>query len=551
MLRFWGRKDPDMNKRIYETMHLSDEKIQKLLFIFILILGIGARLWMSGDVPGGINQDEAFAAREAWSLLHYGKDSFGYSCPMYLMAWGSGMSALNTYLMIPFIALFGMHTWVFRLPQMLIGILSLFAIEEIVGKVSNWKCSLLAMFLLAISPWHIMLSRWALDCNLVVGFLLFGLLFFIYGTEKQPFFILSAVFYGLSLYCYAAIWPIVPIMILLQGLYLLYVHKVKITKYIVIAVITFVLFAIPILLFYLVNMDILPEIVTPWFSVPRLIYFRGSEFSILDIPGKFNALLQLLLTEKDDCYWNSTAEFGLYYKYGLVFTVTGFAVCVTRTWKSLKTRTYHGYTFFMIQFLLAVILGMLIHVNVNRINCIHTWILTFMAIGIEQYIRLFKKIFPHIDVVIAALYLVAFISFEHFYFTTYADNISQYFKKGIEPAVLYAENQHDAGQSIHVGDSFNYEQILVFSTITPDEYKTSVEYTNYPAAFLDISQCQNYIFHSYPTGENGIYLLYGLSEEDKTNYEQQGYRVTSFDTVSVLEKQKENLQEISLYQIFH
>lgn len=88
MLRFSGRKDPDMNKRIYETMHLSDEKLQKLLFILILILGIGARLWMFGDVPGGINQDEAFAAREAWSLLHYGKDSFGYSYPMYLTAWG-------------------------------------------------------------------------------------------------------------------------------------------------------------------------------------------------------------------------------------------------------------------------------------------------------------------------------------------------------------------------------------------------------------------------------------------------------------------------------
>ena len=123
-------------------MHLSDEKIQKLLFILILILGIGARLWMFGDVPGGINQDEAFAAREAWSLLHYGKDSFGYSYPMYLTAWGSGMNALNTYLMMPFIALFGMHTWVFRLPQMLIGILSLFAIEEIVSKVADWKCSL-------------------------------------------------------------------------------------------------------------------------------------------------------------------------------------------------------------------------------------------------------------------------------------------------------------------------------------------------------------------------------------------------------------------------
>ncbi len=525
-----------MNKDTWKITHLSTETTQKLLFIFILILGIGARLWMFGDVPGGINQDEAFAAREAWSLLHYGKDSFGYSYPMYLTAWGSGMNALNTYLMMPFIALFGMHTWVFRLPQMLIGILSLFAIEEIVSKVADWKCSLLAMFLLAVSPWHIMLSRWALESNLVVGFLLFGLLFFIYGLEKQPFFILSAVFYGLSLYCYAAVWPIVPIIILMQGLYLLYVHKVKITRYIVIAVITFILFAIPILLFYLVNMDILSEIVTPWFSVPRLIYFRSSDFSVLDIPGKFNALLQLLLTEKDDCYWNSTAEFGLYYKYGLVFTVTGLAVCVKQTWKSLRDRTYHGYMFFMIQFLLAVILGMLIHVNVNRINSIHTCVLIFMAIGIEQYILLFKKKFPHAGVVIAALYLVAFISFEHFYFTTYEDNISQYFKKGIEPAVLYAESQRNAGQSIHVGDSFNYEQILVFSTITPDEYKSSVEYTNYPAAFLDIRQCQNYIFHSYPMGENGIYLIYGLSEEDKINYEQQGYQVTRFDTVSVLQK---------------
>ena len=143
-----------MNKRIYETMHLSDEKIQKLLFILILILGIGARLWMFGDVPGGINQDEAFAAREAWSLLHYGKDSFGYSYPMYLTAWGSGMNALNTYLMMPFIALFGMHTWVFRLPQMLIGILSLFAIEEIVSKVADWKCSWLS------TVWTVILYLW-------------------------------------------------------------------------------------------------------------------------------------------------------------------------------------------------------------------------------------------------------------------------------------------------------------------------------------------------------------------------------------------------------
>ena len=80
---------------------------------------------------------------------------------MYLTAWGSGMNALNTYLMMPFIALFGMHTWVFRLPQMLIGILSLFAIEEIVSKVADWKCSLLAVSYTHLDvykrqPWNFM-----------------------------------------------------------------------------------------------------------------------------------------------------------------------------------------------------------------------------------------------------------------------------------------------------------------------------------------------------------------------------------------------------------
>lgn len=39
-------------------------------------------------------------------------DSSGYRFPVYLTAWGSGMNALNTYLMIPFMAVFGAEVWV-------------------------------------------------------------------------------------------------------------------------------------------------------------------------------------------------------------------------------------------------------------------------------------------------------------------------------------------------------------------------------------------------------------------------------------------------------
>lgn len=502
----------------------------------ILLIGIGARLWMFGEVPGGINQDEAFAAREAWSLLMSGKDSFGYPYPMYLTTWGSGMNALNTYLMMPFIALFGMHTWVFRIPQVLIGILSILTVEEIVSEIADDRLSLVAMFVFAISPWHIMLSRWALESNLAVGFLLFGLLFFIYGIRKQQYFILSAVFYGLSLYCYAAIWPVVPFLILLQGVYLLYVRKVRITGYIVISVLVFLLFATPVILFYLVNMGIISEIVTPCFSIPRLVEFRNSEFSIRDIPGKLKILFHLLLTENDGEYWNSTDKFGLYYKYGLVFTLTGFAVCLKETWKSLRKRKYHGYVLVLIQFLAAVALGALIHVNVTRINCIFAPVLLLMAIGIDQFIQLFRQKFHHVGAVVITLYLLAFLSFEHFYFTEYEENISQYFKKGIEPAVHYAEELSGGERQISIGNDFLYPQILVFSELSPEEYRNTVEYTNYPSKFLDISKCGNYVFHRVPDGEAGIYILYGLSESDMELYKDMGYRVTGFDTVSVIDK---------------
>lgn len=83
-------------------------------------------------------------------------------------------------------------------------------------KLATW-----GLFLLAICPWHIMMSRWGLDANLAPGFLIFGLYFFVRGIEDKRFLPLSGLFYGLSLYCYAVIWPIVPLLLLLQISYAL------------------------------------------------------------------------------------------------------------------------------------------------------------------------------------------------------------------------------------------------------------------------------------------------------------------------------------------
>ena len=155
-----------------------------ILILAIIFIGAVARTLEFGDFPCGFNQDEAFAGYEAFSLLHYGVDSAGFHNPCYFIAWGSGMNALESYLAIPFIKLFGLSIASFRLPQLLTSCLTLPVFYLLLKELFNKRVAVIGLCMLAISPWHIMLSRWALESNLAPAFLLFGFYFFIKGIKK-------------------------------------------------------------------------------------------------------------------------------------------------------------------------------------------------------------------------------------------------------------------------------------------------------------------------------------------------------------------------------
>ena len=130
------------------------------LFAAILAAGVFARAWEFGRLPPGLNPDETSIAVEAYSLLHFGVDRNGMSYPVQFIAWGDGQSVPYAYLMMPGIALTGhVSPTTIRLPMLITGILSL----PLVYLVGKWTVDrgfgLLAMFFLAISPWHIVLSR--------------------------------------------------------------------------------------------------------------------------------------------------------------------------------------------------------------------------------------------------------------------------------------------------------------------------------------------------------------------------------------------------------
>jgi hypothetical protein len=94
-------------------------------------------------------------------------------------------------------------------------------------------------------------------------------------SKKPPaFYLLSALAYGLCLYCYALMWIVVPVILLLQICYALLMKRARITWYTTGFVLIVGLLALPLLVLNVVNHYWIPEIKTALFSIRSLL--RGA-----------------------------------------------------------------------------------------------------------------------------------------------------------------------------------------------------------------------------------------------------------------------------------
>ena len=471
-------------------------RLERALFFLFLAVGIFARVWRFGAVPGGMNQDEAFAAYEAYSLLTTGLDTSGYPFPVYLTAWGSGMNVLESCLMIPFIALFGLEAWAVRLPQLIVAVLSLAAAWDVMKRTADRWAALCGLFLLAVCPWHIFLARWGLESNLAPGFLLFGLCFFLRGLEDHRFFLLSALMYGLSLYCYATIWPFVPLILLLQAGYAWRCGQIRFRgrdgAWIALSVGLLFVLALPLLLFLLVNLGFLEEIRLPFLSIPRLLYLRSGEFSFSRVPENAARLLHLLLAQDDGLPWNGTPRFGLFYYITLPFFLVGLCRCAWELAAGLRRGEPRPLGFLVIQLAAAVLQGVSISSNVNRVNSLWMAVVLMSAAGAWFLCR---RIDLRGLVIPLVLYAALFVQFECYYFTDYAREAQRHFAYGLEQALDAAAGREG---TVCVSPGANYARVLFYTAQDPDEYRASVRYTNYPSAFLDVEGFGRYTFSFDP-----------------------------------------------------
>ena len=496
-----GKAENDMGK-LCKVKPDRNKMIQVCFFLFLAI-GILVRAWKLGSVPAGVNHDEAYGAYEAYSLLHYGVDSNGHPFPVYLEVWNSGMSVLNTYLMMPLIALFGLHTWVIRIPEMVVACLTLCAVYGIMKRVINQTAAICCLFLLAVSPWHIMMSRWSLDANLAPGFLIFGWYFFMRGLEKSRFFPISALMYGLSLYCYATIWPFVPLIILLQFGYCILQKKVTWSKEIVISAVLLFFMALPLFLFLLVNKGIIGEINLGFFSIPKISHMRASEITFTNIIPNLKTLWYILKRQSDGLIWNISPEYGFFYLFTMPFFFLGLFFHVVHIIKSIIQRKFCPEMFVMIQLFAAGLVGLLIEANINRVNILLIPMIIVAASGIYYLCEMADIRLLLIPFVI---YVISFGKFEKYYYTDYQEQLSPWFGFGLEEALQEACS-HEG--TIYVDAVYSYSRIMYYCRIPVTDFLETVErYDNEDGtrSVMGFDRFQFEFDENHPA-QDGIYLL--------------------------------------------
>lgn len=499
--------------------------VKKYMVFLLFAVALFARAYQFGSVPSGLNQDEAFAAYDAWSIMSSGVDSAGYRYPVYLTAWGSGMNALETYLMIPFFAVFGTADWVVRLPQLIVGLLSVIAAYALAKRTVGDDLALCFMALLAICPWHIMLSRWALESNLAPGFILFGMYFFVRGMENNRWLLLSALMYGLSLYCYATIWPIVPLILLLQLVYAR--KKLRFNLWTAASVVVLFLLALPLLLFLAVNKGYMEEICLPFMSIPKLVVMRSSEISLQNIPENLQRLWLILFNQADGIYWNSGGAFGTIYKLSLPFCILGAVLAVYRLIRK-QASILDG--FMLIQLFSSILLAALVSVNINRVNIIFIPLLYFTALGILFICDLLGK--PAKLTLIAA-YALMFAGFTAYYFGQFPQTAQYYFNGGLKEALEAVENR--AG-TVYLDEAIYHSQLLFYTRTDQKEFAETVQYRRYPATYLSAKSFGRYVLDvdTQNPDEGGCYIL--KKYEDKLALQQAGFTLENYGYITLAYK---------------
>ena len=164
----------------------------------------------SAPNPPGLFYDEASNGYDAYCLLETGRNRLGTQWPLFFPTLETINEGLYRYLMVPSIAAFGLNEWAVRLPAAIAGALTTLLLFCAVRMTVNQRLAVLSAAMLAISPWHILMSRIGFRAVLLPLLVLIAVVAAERGRARPGWFLVSGLAVGLSMHTYVAAALFVP-----------------------------------------------------------------------------------------------------------------------------------------------------------------------------------------------------------------------------------------------------------------------------------------------------------------------------------------------------
>ena len=519
----------------------GDSTAENALFLGLILVGAAVRLVWLGDVPLGLNQDEASIGYEAWALLEHGMSRHGYRYPVHFISWGSGQNALYAYLAMPFIEFLGLNVLAVRLPQALLGVAALFVMYAVGRRLVDGRFALCALFVLAISPWHIMLSRWGLESNLLPVFVLFAFALLLRGLERPRCIVPAFVFLSLALYAYGTAYVFVPLFTLGILAYGWRRHFADLRHWAV-GLAAMALVAVPIGLFLIVNLFDLPAIKLPLLSIPRYtgdtrlvsesVFFADDPFG--ELLHNARLVFNILVVDGHTSYvHNALPEFGYFYHpAGLCITLAGACFMA---WHLISGRRPRN-LLVMVWLGAAIVTATLTVPHLQRLNLVFFPLLLCAAYGLygiaASGVRWVDRTASVLRVAALAYLAFSFAAFARHYFmehSRYSFNIPPSYAQALAHVIEHAEPD----DAIYVPPAPSYTAILFYDPLDPRLFLNTVQ-----IARMDVKYQQLTSFGRYRVGigaeavENGDAFV--VWAEDAPMFPTATFDVTPFERYSAV-----------------
>ncbi len=486
----------------------------------LLLLGCLLRLWNLIGLPYGLQQDEASIGYEAFCLANYGIDRNGYHWPVYPITWGSGGgSPLMIYLNVITTKIFGSNVWSIRIVPAFLGCATLVLFFALLYRSGRKSSAIIGLVLLALTPWHIILSRWSLDSNTMPFFELLTILLLYIGSLRQStvWYVASCIAGAVCLYDYGSATVVIPLFLLLACIFLLRRGLLNISQLIK-CIVAFLIVVMPLALFYAINFLGLPEIHLSWISFPKFSATHATAFTSISPASVFNSIKDLLLILSfgvpNEDLWNAMPEYSALYVFMFPLIILGIGIAVKQLkYQELHTNAKVILHFFMLaMFLSSILFAFFIHQDINRMVLIFIPAIYFEVIGIQWLLD--KNRLMTVSVLI--LYLVGFASFgkDYYggYYNTYAQSV---FMPGYREAMAYADGKAKASKD---------PEVTVYSTYTDvaSPFMITLYATKYdPYDFIESTVYKDLESDFHVANAFGNFV-FGLPDDDLTSTDYDG-----------------------------